>query len=63
MLGIGSRFDQLDWDKVEVFLQETFRSSPMQPKVYVLPKTEGEPRENVFETEQRSFAYLRTRGL
>ena len=35
---IGTGLDQLDWDKVKLLIQETFRTSPVQ--VYILPDSE-----------------------
>ena len=36
---IGTRLDQLDWDN-ELFNQGTFRTSPVQVVVYLLPNPE-----------------------
>ena len=34
---IGTGLDQLDWDKVKLLFQETFRTYPVQLVVYILP--------------------------
>ena len=34
---IGTGLDQLDWDKVKLLIQETFRTSPVQVVAYILP--------------------------
>ena len=34
---IGTRLEHLDWDKVKLLIQETFRTSPVQVVVYILP--------------------------
>ena len=40
MPSIGTRLDQLDWGKVKLLIQETFRTSPVQVVVYILPDPE-----------------------
>ena len=37
MACIGMGLDHLDWDKVKLLIRETFRSSPVQVVVYILP--------------------------
>ena len=48
---IGTGLDQLDWDKVELLIQETFRTSPVQVVVYILPDSETQQRDIPVEDE------------
>ena len=51
---IGTGLDQLDWDKVKLFIQETFRTSPGQIVVYILPDPEIHHRDISVENEPTS---------
>ena len=51
MLCIGTGLDQLDWDKVKLLIQETFRTSPAQVVVYILPDSETQQRDIPVEDE------------
>ena len=42
---IGTGLDQLDWDKVKLLIEETFRTSPVQVVVYILPDPESHHRD------------------
>ena len=44
MPSIRTGLDQLDWDKVKLLIQETFRTSPVQVVVYILPDSETQQR-------------------
>ena len=48
---IGTGLDQLDWDKVNLLIQETFRTSPVQDVVYILPDPETQHRDIPVENE------------
>ena len=48
---IGTGLDQLDWDKVKLLIQETFRTSPVQVVVYILPDSETQQRDIPVEKE------------
>ena len=48
---IGTRLDQLDWGKVKLLIQETFRTSPVQVVVYILPDSETQQRDISVENE------------
>ena len=48
---IGTGLDQLDWDKVKLLTQETFRTSPVQIVVYILPDPEAQHRDIPVEDE------------
>ena len=48
---IGTGLDQLDWDKVKLLIQETFRTSPVQVVVYKLPDSETQQKDNPVEDE------------
>ena len=48
---IGTGLDQLDWDKVELLIQETFRTSPVQVVVYILPNSDAHHRDISVEDE------------
>ena len=43
--------DQIDWDKVKLLIQETFRTSPVQVVVYILPNSETQQRNILVEDE------------
>ena len=43
--------DQLDWDKGKLLIQETFRTSPVQVVVYILPDSETQRRDIPVEDE------------
>ena len=51
---IGTGLDQLDWDKVELLIQETFRTSPVQVVVYILPTPETKQGDNPVDNEPTS---------
>ena len=51
---IGTGLDQLDWDKVKLLIQETFRTSPVQVVVYILPDSEIQHRNISVEEEPTS---------
>ena len=51
---IGTGLDQLDWDKVKLLIQETFRTSPVQVVVYILPDPETQQRGNHVRNEPTS---------
>ena len=51
---IGTGLDQLDWDKVKLLIQETFRTSPVQIVVYILPDPEIQHRDISVEDEPTS---------
>ena len=42
---IGTGLDQLDWVKVELLIQETFLTSPVQVVVYILPDSDTHHRD------------------
>ena len=48
---IRTGLDQLDWDKVKLLIQETFRTSPVQVEVYILPDSETQQRDIPVEDE------------
>ena len=48
---IGTGLHQLDWDKLKLLIQETFRTSPVQVVVYILPDPETKLRENPVDKE------------
>ena len=48
---IGTGLDQLDWDKVKLLIQETFRTSPVKVVVYILPDSETQQRGSPVEDE------------
>ena len=48
---IGTGLDQLDWNKVKLLIQETFRTSPVQVVVYILPDPEIHHRDISVEDE------------
>ena len=48
---IGTGLDQLDWDKVKLLIQETFRTSPVQVVAYILPDSETQQRDIPVEDE------------
>ena len=48
---IGTGLDQLEWDKVKLLIQETFRNSPVQVVVYILPDSETQLRDIPVEDE------------
>ena len=50
MLRIGTALDQLDWDKVKLLIQETFRASAVQV-VYIVPDLETKHRDIFNEDE------------
>ena len=39
---IGTRLDQLDWDKFKLLIQETFRTFPVEVVVYILPDPQAQ---------------------
>ena len=51
---IGTGLDQLDWDKVKLLIQETFRTSPVQDVVYILPDRDIHHRDISVEDEPTS---------
>ena len=51
---IGTVLDQLDWDKVKLLIQETFRTSPVQVVVYILPDPKIHHRDISVENEPTS---------
>ena len=51
---IGTGLDQLDCDKVKLLTQETFRTSPVQVVVYILPDSEIQHRDISGEEEPTS---------
>ena len=51
---IGTGLDQLDWDKVKLLVQETFRTSPVQVVVYILPDSETRQSDISVEDEPNS---------
>ena len=51
---IGTGLDQLDWDKVKLLIQETFRTSPVQVVVYILPDSETQQTNISVEDEPTS---------
>ena len=51
---IGTGLDQLDWDKVKLLIQETFRTSPVQVVVYIRPDPEIHHRNISVEDESTS---------
>ena len=51
---IGTGLDQLDWDKVKLLIQETFRTSPVQVVVYILPDAKIHHRDIQVENEPTS---------
>ena len=48
---IGTGLDQLDWAKVKQLIQNTFRTSPVQVVVYILPDSETQQRDIPVEDE------------
>ena len=48
---IGTRLDRLDWDKVKLLIQETFRTSPVQVVGYIHPDPEMHHRDISVENE------------
>ena len=48
---IGTGLDQIDWDKVKLLIQETFRIPPVQVAVYILPDSETQQRDIPVEDE------------
>ena len=54
MLCIGKGLDHLDWDEVKLLIQETFRTSPVQVVVYILPDPEIHHRDISVENEPNS---------
>ena len=42
---IGTGLDQLDWDKFELLIQETFRTSQVQVLLYILPDSKTQQRD------------------
>ena len=54
MLCIGTGLDQLDWDKVNLLFQETFRTSPVQVVVYILPDPPTKHGDSPVENETSS---------
>ena len=54
LLCIGTGLDQLDWDKVKLLIQETFRNSQVQVVVYFLPDLEIKHRDFQIKDEQIS---------
>ena len=48
---IETGLDQLDWDKVKLLIHETFRTSPVQVVVYILPDLEIHHRDISVEDE------------
>ena len=54
---IGTSVDQLDWEKVELLIQVTFRTSAVQVVVYIFPDTETKLDDILVENEQtKKFA-------
>ena len=51
---IGTGLDQLDWDNVKLLIQETFRTSPVEVVVYILPDPETQGRESPVEKKTNS---------
>ena len=51
---IGTGLDQLDWDKVKLLIQETFRTSPVQVVVYILPDPPTKHGDSPVENETSS---------
>ena len=51
---IGTGLDQLDWDKVKLLIQETFRTSPVQVAVYILPDPATKHGDSPVENETSS---------
>ena len=51
---IGTGLDQLDCDKVKLLIQDTFRTSPVQVVVYILPDPETHHRDLSVEDEPTS---------
>ena len=51
---IGTGLDQLDWHKVKLLIQETFRTSPVQVVVYILPDPETKKGDSPVENETTS---------
>ena len=51
---IGTGLDQLDWAKVKLLIQETFRTSPVQVVVYIFPNPQIQHRDNSVENEPTS---------
>ena len=51
---IGTGLDQLDWDKVKLLIQETFRTSPVQVVVYILPDLPTKHGDSPVENETSS---------
>ena len=51
---IGTGLDQLDWDKSKLLIHETFRTSPVQVVVYILPDPEIYHRDISVEDEPTS---------
>ena len=51
---IGTRLDQLDWDKVKLLIQETFCTSPAQVVLYILPDSVTQLRDISVEDEPAS---------
>ena len=51
---IGTGLDHLDWDKVKLLIQETFRTSPVQVVVNILPDPETKHGDSPVENETKS---------
>ena len=51
---IGTGLDQLGWDKVKLLILETFRTSPVQVVVYILPDPETKHGDSPVENETNS---------
>ena len=51
---IGTGLDQIDWDKVKLLIQETFRTSPVQVVVYILPHRPTKHGDSPVENETSS---------
>ena len=49
---IGTGLDQIDWDKVKLPIQETFRTSLKQVVVYILPDSETQHETFQLKTNQ-----------
>ena len=54
---IGTGLDQLDWDKYKLPIQETFRTSPVQVVVYILPDPETKHGDSPVENETNSKSH------
>ena len=51
---IGTGLDQIDWDKIKLLIQETFRTSSVQVVAYILPNSETQQRDIPVENETSS---------